>query len=160
MNTAASQPTDPVYQDNQKIEQFLSSFIADLNTHHIQFETNTARKELVELYEPFAEGNTDKIMHMSALAAKAYFVRQAIGTFIKGLESQFPTRLAFNASVNSNIIHVWAEIPDDDEKAEFFIYDVEAKVNAHYYQYGVYLDVMIVEACDQIDIPSNYKTFK
>lgn len=142
---------------NERVEWF-DNLIAALRTHELQLETNTAPKEMVELYKSLMGNNIDEILKTNKTLTQQHFVSKIILEFINQLGKNVPNKLAFD--FNDSEVLVWAEINDNDESQERILARAESKVNAQFHQFGFDMETMVVEKSDNLSVPNHYKIFK
>jgi len=153
MNTT----TIPNVQIQERAEWF-DNLIATLRTHELQLDTNTAPKELVDLYKNLMGNNIDELLKTNKAFTQQHFVSKIVFEFLKFLDKNLPAKLAFD--FNDSEVLVWAEIEDNNDSQEKYLARAESKVNAMFHGYGFDMETMIVEKSDNLPIPNHYKVFK
>ncbi len=100
----------------------------------------------------------DEVMKMNKQTIQKYFVGKIVIDFLKFLDKNIPSKLAFD--FNDSEVLVWAEVEDNNEAQEKYLTRAESKINAQYHPYGFDMEAMIVERNDNLPIPNHYKVFK
>lgn len=139
-------------------QQWFDELIATLRTHELQLETNTAPKEIKEFYDVIMGNNWDEMFRLNKAASQQYFVGKIIVDYIKLLDKNLPSKLAFD--FNDSEVLVWAEIEDNNDAQEKALARAESKINAQFHPYGFDMESLIVEKGDNLDVPNHYKIFK
>jgi hypothetical protein len=143
---------------NASLEAWFDDFVSTLRTHQVQLETNTASKEVENLYSSLLSGDVETVFKTNKETAQKFFVGKIILEYLNLLGNDFPQKLAFDH--NDSEVLVWAEIEDDREDLEKKLIIAEAKINAKYHEYGFDMSTTIVENSDAHDVPNHYKSFK
>ena len=149
--------TIPHVQVQERAEWF-DNLIAALRTHELQLETNTAPKELVDLYKNLMGNNIDELLKTNKAITQQHFVSKIILEFLRLLDKNIPNKLALD--FNDSEVLVWAEIDDNNEAQEKNLARAESKINACFHNYGFDMETMIVAKSDNLPIPNHYKVFK
>lgn len=139
-------------------QKWFDELIATLRTHELQLETNTAPKEMKEFYDVFMGNNLDEMFKLNKASSQKYFVGKIIVEYIKLLDKNLPSKLAFD--FNDSEVLVWAEIEDNNEAQEKALARAESKINAQFHPFGFDMESLIVEKSDNLEIPNHYKIFK
>lgn len=137
---------------------WFDELIATLRTHELQLETNTATKEMKELYDILMKNDFDEMFKLNKATAQKHFVGKIIVEYLKYLDKNLPLKLAFD--FNDSEVMVWAEIDDNNLFQENALARAESKINAIFHPYGFDMESMIVEKKDNLPIPNHYKVYK
>ena len=147
-----------VKENEFKIKEWFDNLIAELNNHRDMLLTNTARRDLKDLYDRLIFGNKDDALLLGLKNSASYIILDIIVDYLKEIIVRKKLNLE-SISVNLsglNKILLWIVINNNDEKTEDQLILSEAKINAEYYKYGFSISSMIVEKSDEISIPSQY----
>lgn len=162
MNTAS--PTISPTAKAKSVEKWFDNFVEKIETsirfHQLQIETGTADKAVSNLYDALMSEDEDSMASNSLSISRMHFFKKITVEYLNKISKNFPLRLGLQIQERSNKIRVWAETKEDDQDTEYFLYDAEAQINADYLYQGFYLETIVVEDCDNMDIPSNYKEVK
>ncbi|MFW6369826.1 MAG: hypothetical protein ACOC10_01320 [Bacteroidota bacterium] len=141
------------------IKDWFDNFVASLRSDQVQLESDIATNDKKNLYAIMMEGDEDKIALTSRIQTSVYFIKRLLLKYLKNIKNDEITevKLAFNLSDSK--IHVWAEINDDDEKTEDYLFLLEARLNAEFEQFGICISSTIVEKSDRLTIPPHYQIF-
>jgi hypothetical protein len=109
-----------------------------------------------EFYQNAMAGNYEEVFKKIRFEASQLLIEKLVKSFLFELSNKqaIPEKLAFSSTPAT--ILVWAEINDNDVRAEDGILLTEAKVNAYARQYDFSFDTMIVEKSDCIPLPAHY----
>lgn len=138
--------------------KWFNNLIDTIKSHQLMIETNVASKEIKNIYEPFINADDDEIHRSSRKITSKYFIQKLVIEYINEVTERMqgtnPNKLALQLS-DSQIL-VWAEIKDDDEKAEDSLLLAEAKINAMFREVGFHLSSTILEESDNYPIPEQF----
>lgn len=150
------QSTQPASLSNEQVSQWFEQYISHIRVDQLQMEMGVANSEKTELYKNAIEGNYEEVFKKIRSETSQMLIQKVVNFFLVELFNRQarPEKIAF--SLTPATIIVWAEINDDDEKAEDAILLAEAKVNAYARQFDFSVDTMIVEKSDAIPVPSHY----
>lgn len=137
---------------------WFDDFVATLRSHQVQLETDTASKELKELYGSMFSGNMEEILHVNKRLGQQFFVKKIIVDYLEKLNKNVPKKLAFD--FNDSEVLVWAEIDGDIDGLERELIMTEASINAKYSKYGFAMNSTIIESEDGLQIPNHYKVYQ
>ena len=154
--TYTAQSTE--HQLNDQMRARFDNFMNHLRVDRMSLETNIATTEKQDFYQRVATANDTDLALTSRIQSSRHFLSRLILEYIAELKQRLvePRQLAMDFSDAS--VLVWAEIEDDDELMEDQLRLAQAKINAHYSQYGFYLSSTIVETSDCMGIPSHYQS--
>lgn len=144
----------------QGMEDWFNEFLAQISADKLMLETNTATSHKVHLYNTMINGSERDLVKLTRSTTTMYYLKSLLVDYFQLLgecESQ-PIHLALDLS-DSKIL-VWAEIEDENTRAEDNLFLTEAKVNAKYAECGFYISSTIVEKSDLAAIPPHYKKVK
>lgn len=146
------------HQLNDQVRTWFDELMQQLRVDRLSLETNTATTEKQSFYQRMATANATDMALTSRMQSSQHFLGQLIIEYVDELKQRQiePRQLAMDLSDAS--VLVWAEINDDDELTEDQLRLAQAKINAHYNQYGFYLTSTIVEKSDCLPIPSHYQS--
>jgi hypothetical protein len=147
-----------IVSKESNLEKWFDDLVAELRSHQVQLETNTASKEMKKIYETVLTGNANQLAHLGKFNAQKHFVTRIIIEYIELLKNKLPLKLAFN--FNDSEVLVWAEIDGEDSIKERELLKAEAEINAKYHPFGFDMETTIVEKEDCLPIPNHYQTFK
>jgi hypothetical protein len=137
------------------IRDWFESFISDLTVDKLMMETQTAPKATSDFYRSLIFDKPE--MHSQLRnASSMYFIEHILTDYMKELKSFDikPQELAFDYS-DAKIL-VWAQVADDDDKAEDAFILSEARANSKFSEHGFYISSTIVEQGDNLKVPSHY----
>lgn len=145
-----------------KHEQWFSTFIDQVNESIKEdkrnLETGNASSETIELYRSLQNEDTVSFMSITRSTSSLALVREIVLDFLRNLKKSNVSPLKLALDMSQNKVLAWLEIPDNDEITELKLIDIEAKVNAKFEEKcGISFDSIIVEKCDNLDIPSHYQ---
>lgn len=142
------------YQD--KIREWFDQAIHDINVDRMMMETGTAPETKRQRYEDRMYGRLENVYLDSRKASSIYFLENLLKDYLTFLKefNAYPLELALNLS-DAKIL-VWANIKDDDERAEDALLLSEAKANEKYSRQGFFISTTIVEDSDNLKIPPHY----
>ncbi|WP_462267368.1 hypothetical protein [Mucilaginibacter sp.] len=145
---------------NEAIKQWFNGFIAHISVDKMMMETNTAPSDLKDFYTSAMLEDYAAISKTIRDTSSKYFIGNLVQFYINAFVTYkiAPQKLAFDFS-DAKIL-VWAEILDNDEKAEEALILSEAKANAKFADTGFYISSTIVEQSDDLPIPSHYNEVK
>lgn len=142
----------------EKQNMWFDELIGVIRAHELQLETGVASQEVIDHYEIMMSGSDDETAAYGKFLSLKYFVprilRKYINTISESASLTTLTNLAFSYS-DSEIL-AWVEIPEEREDLERILILAEAKVNSLYHKHGYTLSSMIVEECDNLEIPEHY----
>lgn len=139
-------------------EAWFDEVISTLRAHQLQLETNTASPDVKRFYDIIFGSDPNDVAHIGKVLSQKHFIPRIIYDFIRTIDDSALRKLAFD--FNDSEVLVWAEISDDDEKAESTLLKAEAQLNAKYHPFGFDLETTIVEESDNIPIPNHYRVYK
>ena len=138
--------------------QWFNDLIDTIKSHQLMIESGVASKEIRNIYEPFFNSNSDDINRNIRKMSSMYFIQKLVIEYInevtKRMQGANPNKLALQLS-DSQIL-VWAEIKDDDQKAEDSLLLAEAKINAMFSDIGFHISSTILEESDNYPIPEQF----
>lgn len=150
-NTNIKQTTDTV-------DSWFDDFIASLQGHQLQHQTNTLNEKDSEFYNFMANASMEDLLRVNREHGHAFFVKKMIVNFIESLGDTDLKSLAFD--LDDNQVLVWATIQDNDEASENKLILSKSKTNAEFIKDRLSIDIMITEESDNFPIPSQYKILK
>ena len=139
-------------------EPWFDSFVAEIRSHELQLETETAPAHMKDFYQSFISGDFSSMMNSTRETSTQYFVKNLVGDFLKEFSQRRTNALSVAISYSDSEVRIWTEINDDDTENEERLFKAEAVVNAKYYQYGFHLSLTIVEKSDEISVHPHFVT--
>jgi hypothetical protein len=155
---ATQKPISGLNQED--IRNWFDKLISHISVDKIMMETNTAPTEIKEFYTNAMLDDYHKMSKAVRDQSTKYFIVKLLEDYLSELKSFkiFPQKLAFDFS-DAKIL-VWAQISNEDEKAEDALILSEAKANSKYSEAGFYVSSTIVEESDNLKIPPHYHEVK
>jgi len=151
-----------ISQDNKSIESknWFNEFIGQLRTDEQMLELGAINPDKEKFYQNIFSGDIEAILLDNREKISMAIIERMIREYLTVLTDRkaFPDKLAFELS-NYKVL-VWAEIDMDDEKTERELIIAEAKINAKYSKYGLYISTTIVENQDSLEVPPHYQELK
>jgi len=149
--------TNPEVSGSER-EKWFEDFIFGAKTDLLELETGTADTQKENFYNSIINEDYEEVEKLLKPVVTKNMVKRIIGSYMEGLhqEKGLLRKLAFD--YNDSAVLVWAEIAEDDEKAEDALIMLEAKINARFYGHGFQITTTIVEDCDNLVIPNHYTT--
>lgn len=140
----------------EQISAWFDNTISHLEADKFMLQNDIANKDTNALYATLIGGDSDKIIKDFRKTSGIIFSKRMVVDFVGYiLNSEYtPNSLAF--AISDSKVFIWAEIEDDDEKAEDAIIEAEGKVNANCYDIGYNVSATIVERSDNLSVPSHY----
>jgi hypothetical protein len=147
---ATQKPISGLNQED--IRNWFDKLISHISVDKIMMETNTAPTEIKEFYTNAMLDDYHKMSKAVRDQSTKYFIVKLLEDYLSELKSFkiFPQKLAFDFS-DAKIL-VWAQISNEDEKAEDALILSEAA--------GFYVSSTIVEESDNLKIPPHYHEVK
>ncbi|MFD2827163.1 hypothetical protein ACFSYG_11835 [Leeuwenhoekiella polynyae] len=142
------------------IETWFDALVANLRFDQTLLEHEILQEEKKEVYTAMISGDHDFMHNYARNGSSTYFIRNMVDAYISDIikAKSKPKKLALELS-NSKIL-VWAEITEDDEIMEDALILAEAKINAHFSDYGFHVSSTIVEDVDGLQIPEHYRSIE
>lgn len=138
-------------------KQWFDEIVAEIRTHQVTLETNTAPEERERFYKSlYGDGIEASILNLQA--SSMLIIKAALLEYLKDLKERNakPQKLALD--ISNKTILVWAQVPSDDMAEEAKLLLAEAKVNAEYYERtGIHIDSTIVDELEELSVPNQYK---
>lgn len=136
---------------------WFEGFIVNLKTDQLTLETGVASEEKQKMYHTLMSNDIDKMVADTHAFSRKALIIKMMEFYIQKLNSHdvIPNKMA--AYLSGNKVMIWVEINEDDEALEDFLIMTQAKVNAKYHKHGCEISTMIVEDCDNIEVPSQYQ---
>lgn len=142
---------------SNEMNVWFDALIASIKADKLLLETDTAGKDKKELYTHLIKGDTDPAVRKINQTITQTYVSRMATNFLNEISKRQTKPVSLSIALSGTVLHIWAVINDDDEKAESDIYLAEAKVNAEYNSYGYGIDTVILEASDNYPIPPHYQ---
>lgn len=154
--------TNPERKDSNKAKmaEWFDGLLNHINTDRLMLETDVASTETKNFWNTAINGDHDTMSKNIRAETTQYFIKNLVQFYFKELTSfeVSPQKLAFDFS-DAKIL-VWAQIADDDIKAEKALILSEAKSNSKFSENGFFVSTTIVEECDNLIIPPHYHEVK
>jgi hypothetical protein len=142
-------------------DSWFKEFIVTINKQIHQdkksLESGDASRETREFYSSLIEGDIIGTLSISRSVVSNSIIKHIVIYYLQLLSEKKirVNKLAMDFSTNK--ILVWVEIKENDEQAEFALIGIESMVNGKYASdTGIYLDSLIVEESDSLDVPPHY----
>ena len=139
------------------MELWFDELISVLRKDQITLETGCATDETKKLYDLLMSGGADEIHGLAREQSSMHFVQRIVVEFINELNNRNTKINKLGMNMSKAVILVWVEINDDDKEAEKNIFLAEAKINTQFQTFGYHISTTILEKCDNMEIPSQYK---
>lgn len=142
--------------DISESNKWFEDMISNLKIDQLLIQSDIIDQEKGEVYRAMIERDDDFVHGYARKTSSFYFIRNLVDSYVAELinRSVKLSKLAFEL-MNSKVL-VWAEINDDDEKAERELILSSAKVNNEFSQYGFHISSTIVEKSDRLNVPNHY----
>lgn len=147
-----------IKKQTSQYEPWFDNFVAEIRSHEIQLETDTAPTHMKDFYQSVISGDISSIIKSTRESSTQYFVKNLVGEFLKEFSQRRTNALEVAISYSDSEVRIWTEINDNDSENEERLFKAEAVVNAKYYQYGFHLSLTIVEKSDNISVPPHFET--
>jgi hypothetical protein len=140
------------------IAEWFDERVNFLRQHQQEIELDVANGGTRRLFESMMKGDLEEISLHNIQMGQRHFISQMLTQYLI-LVSDLPFRkLAFGA--NYSALLIWAEINDGDEATENALTRAGSKILGQYGDYGFEVLDMIVEASENLKIPTNYIPYK
>lgn len=150
---------DDLHKDNKQsvADSWFDEMVANLRYDQTLLEHDILEDDKRKVYDAFIAQDLDFIHDYAIQNGSAYFITKMVEAYFSELiqVKSKPTKIALELS-NSKIL-VWAEIVEDDEVMENALILAEAKINAHFSQFGFHISTTIIENSDDLQVPDHYK---
>lgn len=130
--------------------------VAQLRVDELALETQTATTEKREHYEMLINGSPEQLLLRQQEGVTRHFVSKMLVDFVRLSLPHWPRIRRLAASANDSEVLLWIELFEEDDLLENQLTDIEARVNSRFHELGYDLELMVVEADDQLTIPSHY----
>ena len=137
-------------------ERWFDEIVASLRVDQLQLETGTAPADKRAHYDRLMSGDPEQILLSQQVAVTRHFVGQLLRRFVMLALPHLPRISAMAATANDAEVLMWIELREEDELLEDQLTMIEAEVNAEFHAKGYDLDLMIVEAEDDLPVPEHY----
>ena len=137
-------------------DEWFEEIIAQLRIDQLQLETNTASREKRERYETLMSGDPERLLLQQQAGVTRHFVGLLVRDFVRRAIPHLPRIKLLAATANDAEVLMWIELKAEDELLEDQLTLIEAEVNAAFHDRGYDLDLMIVEAEDELSKPAHY----
>lgn len=141
----------------EEMNIWFTSFVDRLKVDHLMMETDTAPKEVKDLYTALISNDAPKVFGDLRKATSQYFIKQLIIDYISEFKAKSKLPITLALGISDSKILVWSEIEDGDEEMEDLLILSEAKINHKYGDFGFYINSTIVEHSENISTPPHYK---
>lgn len=146
------------FTEDTEIGKWFDDLVATLKTHRLQLETHTINDEMRKFYDVIIGGQPEEVFSQTKKRIQKHFVSEIIVNYLKLLNDNLPSKLAFD--FNDSEVLVWAEVEENDDKLQYQLIMNEAKINSMYHGYGFDMSSTIVEKSDCLNTPNHYRTYK
>ena len=143
---------------NNKIIDFIGTFMSHLNMDKMIFEEGVASSEKKELYNNFLPGNEFQLIQSMRANSSMFLIGKSMEEYFIQLKNRSAKPLSLGLSASDAKILVWAKIEDEDELTENALLMSEAAVNSAFSKHGIYFLTTVVEKGDHVEIPPHYKS--
>ena len=155
MHELSSHPISPE-RSQKDWKYWFDGLMQDLRSNLRIPEEDRAMKEWEESYQTiFSSDKTTKAQVLRETSSK-YLIERIIRYYLLQLRPDITKIRKLALQLTDAKIMAWAEIEDDDTETEDKLCKAEARTNARFSDHGFYLDSIIIEESDKLDIPSQY----
>ncbi|MGB0929957.1 MAG: hypothetical protein ACPGVB_04230 [Chitinophagales bacterium] len=154
-----SAETIPIKQTSNHQSKWFDDFIATIKSHELMLETDTASKELKDLYNAVFADDAMKVAVLSREISTMSIVKILVIEYLSHLGEATNKAISVSFSFSAERILVWVVIPNDREDVEDEFWIAQMKVNGEHGDKGVFISATIMEERDNVSLPSHYHTF-